>query len=323
REMMGKTGEAEDKMRQLDASGGAYLGVGPEQNLTYIAKVRPRIAFIMDIRRQAVIQHLMYKAIFHLSPTRAQFLSLLFSRPLPKDKASAADAPIGEILDVIGNATSDDKTYASNLAAIRKAIQEDFQFPLSERDQTDLDYVYKTFRNEGLNIGYQMGGMGGRGNFPNLKDLILQTDQNGKLGNYLATTDDFDFVRGLHQKNLIIPVVGDFAGKKALAAIGKYLRKNSFTVTAYYTSNVEQYLFQNEVFSAFAENVRKLPINDKSLFIRSASGRNQQHPARLPDHRSATLLQYIAVFLKDFDAGRYQNHYDLVMTNYIGAEKPQ
>ena len=105
--------------------------------------------------------------------------------------------------------------------------------------------------------------------------------------------------------------------------IGEYLRKNSFTVTAYYTSNVEQYLFQNEVFSAFAENVRKLPITDKSLFIRSSSGRNQQHPARLPNHRSATLLQYIAVFLKDFDAARYQSHYDLVTTNYIEADKPQ
>ena len=52
--------------------------MGPEQNFTYIAKIRPRIAFIVDIRRQAIIQHLMYKAVFHLSPDRVQFLS----RPL-------------------------------------------------------------------------------------------------------------------------------------------------------------------------------------------------------------------------------------------------
>src|ERR1044072_8511627 len=72
-----------DKMRQLGATGGAYLGVCPEQNFTYIAKIRSRIAFIIAIRRQAIIQHLMYKAIFHLSPTRPQFLSRLLSRPLP------------------------------------------------------------------------------------------------------------------------------------------------------------------------------------------------------------------------------------------------
>src|SRR5262245_49123486 len=45
-----------DKLREVHATGGAYIGVGPEQNFTYIAKVRPRIAFIVDIRRQAVIQ---------------------------------------------------------------------------------------------------------------------------------------------------------------------------------------------------------------------------------------------------------------------------
>src|SRR5215470_10970355 len=64
-----------DKLKQLGATGGAYIGVGPEQNYTYIAKIRPRIAFLIDIRRQAIIQHLMYKAVFTLSPTRAQFLS--------------------------------------------------------------------------------------------------------------------------------------------------------------------------------------------------------------------------------------------------------
>jgi hypothetical protein len=64
------------KLRQLGATGGAYIGVGPEQNFSYIARIRPRIAFIVDIRKQAIIQHLMYKAIFQLAPTRLQFLSL-------------------------------------------------------------------------------------------------------------------------------------------------------------------------------------------------------------------------------------------------------
>src|SRR5436190_6664036 len=74
-----------DKLKELGATGGAYLGVGPEQNFTYIAKVRPRIAFIIDIRRQALIQHLRSKAIFHLAPSRVQDLSLLLSKPVPKE----------------------------------------------------------------------------------------------------------------------------------------------------------------------------------------------------------------------------------------------
>ena len=309
-----------DKLRQQGATGGAYLGVGPEQNFTYIAKIRPQIAFIVDIRRQAIIQHLMYKAVFHLSPDRVQFLSRLLSRPLPKEKTLKPNAPIHDIVAVFTQAAADDKAYVANLAAIRKVIEDEFQFPLSEGDLKSLDYVYKSFREDGLDIAYRMDDSRG-GYFPALKDLILQPDLNNKLGNYLASVDDYDFVRNMHRKNLIIPVVGDFGGKKALRAVGDYLRKHGFTVTAFYTSNVEQYLFQNDVFTAFVENVRTLPISERSLFIRSATGRFP-HPARLPGHRASTLLQLMTLFLKDFDAGNYKSYYDLISMNYIAPDKP-
>jgi hypothetical protein len=308
-----------DKLRQLGATGGAYIGVGPEQNFTYIAKVRPRIAFIVDIRRQAMIQHLMYKAIFHLAPTRVAYLSLLLSRSLPKEKAPSPDASVNEILSYFSQAPADEVAYASNLAVIRKTIRDDFQVQLSEGDQASLDYVYRNFRNDGLEIAYRMEGMRG-GWFPSLKELIVQPDQNGKLGNFLANKEDYEFVRDLHRRNLIIPVVGDFAGNKALAAVGDYLRKNGFTVTAFYTSNVEQYLFQGGVFGGFVENVRKLPLGDRSLFIRAVPNTRFSHPAQLPGHRTTTLLQQMTVFLKDFDEGRYQTYNDLVMTHYIAAE---
>jgi len=182
-----------------------------------------------------------------------------------------------------------------------------------------LERVYKNFREDGLDIAYRMDDSRG-GYFPTLKDLITQTDLNGKLGNYLAASEDYDFVRNLHRKNLIVPVVGDFGGKKALRAVGDYLRKNGFTVTAFYTSNVEQYLFQNDAFTAFANNVRTLPINERSLFIRSATGRFP-HPARLPGHRASTLLQLMTVFLKDFDGGSYKSYSDLISINYIAPER--
>ena len=117
-------------------------------------------------------------------------------------------------------------------------------------------------------------------------------------------------------KNLIIPVVGDFGGKKALASVGDYLKKAGVTVTAFYTSNVEQYLFESGSFTAFANNVRKLPMTDRSLFIRSVSAR-YSHPAQLPGHRSTTLLQQVSVFLKDFDAGKYSSYRDMMMSSYI------
>src|ERR1700741_5421579 len=64
--------------------GGVYMGVGPDQNFTYIANLEPKISFILDIRRQNMLQHLMYKALIETSANRAEFVSRLFSRPRPE-----------------------------------------------------------------------------------------------------------------------------------------------------------------------------------------------------------------------------------------------
>src|SRR6185436_11723236 len=84
-------------IRQNGPKGGVYIGVGPEQNFTYIAAVHPAMAFVIDIRRQAVVQHLMFKAMFELAKDRADFLSLLFSRPRPQ--GLEASTPIARIWD--------------------------------------------------------------------------------------------------------------------------------------------------------------------------------------------------------------------------------
>lgn len=142
---------------------------------------------------------------------------------------------------------------------------------------------------------------------------------NGIQGNFLARPEDYRFVRDLQRRNLIIPIVGDFAGKKALAAVGEYLRKRGFTVSVFYASNVEIVLFmgrQDGPFSAFAANIKKLPMNERSLLIRSTFW-YYSHPAQLPGYRLCTLLQNIQVFLRDFDQSRYRDYRDVIMTHYI------
>ena len=274
-----------EKMRELGATGGAYIGVGPEQNYTYIAKVRPRMAFLIDIRRQAIIQHLMYKAIFQLAPTRGEFLARLLGKPLPKNKIPAAAAPLNELLALFEKVPTDEQAYAANLNMLRQTIEKDFEFALSEADQKSLAYVCQSFHEDGLGISYRVESQWGSSYFPTLKEILAGTDLKGQQGNFLASIDDYEFVRDLHRKNLIIPVVGSFAGPKALGAIGDYLRKHALTVTAFYTSNVEQYLFMDSIFDAWANNVRKLPLSEKSLFIRAIAGRGRAPGA----HRRASF----------------------------------
>lgn len=311
-----------DKLKELGATGGAYIGVGPEQNFTYIAKVRPKIAFIVDIRRQAIVQHLMYKAIFLLSPTRADFLSMLLSRPMKKE-APGSNASINDIADYLAKTPVDNSFYSTNLARIRNAIMQDFKFPLSRDDQTGLEYIYRNFRNQGLEIGFDVEGRWSRrfGHLPNLREIILQRDLKGKQGNFLASAEDYDFVRDMQRRNLIIPVVGDFGGKKALASIGDYLRKKGYVVSVFYASNVEIVLFdyggRSNSFPGFVSNIKRLPTNDRSLLIRSTFF-YYRHPLQIPGYSLCTLLQNISVFLRDFAEGRYQNYQDVIRTHYIG-----
>src|SRR5262245_21753227 len=56
------------------------LGVGPDQNFSYLAHMRPKLAVITDIRRQNMLEHLWYKALFAMSSDRVEYVSLLVSR---------------------------------------------------------------------------------------------------------------------------------------------------------------------------------------------------------------------------------------------------
>ena len=323
-----------DRLKELGARDGAYIGVGPEQNFTYIAKIQPQIAFIVDIRRQAVVQQLMFKAVFHHAATRLQFLSMLFSRPLSGRALPGADAPLEEIVQHIAEIPASPAAYAQNLSRISKTITQDFLIPLQASDRGMLEYVYSVFRDENFQLQYRSGGYGYRsGNygfrtsyrwsyFPTFQDLMFETDLSGKPGHFLVSRRDYDFVRSLQERNRIIPVVGDFGGRKALAAVGAYLKKNGYTVTAFYTSNVEQYLFSGGGFDDFAQNVARLPITDRSLFIRAYPNQRTRHPAQTGNHRLTTLLQKISVFLDDYRDGAYPDYWTLVRTHYIGPQRP-
>src|SRR4051812_35290249 len=92
-------------LRQTGVKGGVYLGVGPEQNFSYIAAIQPAMAFVLDIRRQAVMQHLMFKAVFEMAPDRVDFIATLFSKPRPAGVDSAA--PIQKIWDAFAPVQTD------------------------------------------------------------------------------------------------------------------------------------------------------------------------------------------------------------------------
>lgn len=296
--------------------GGVYLGVGPDQNFTYLVALKPKIAFIFDIRRQNMLTHLMYKAIIEQSSDRADFLSRLFARPRPAglDTASTADALFGAYQAV----ARDTIVARKNLASIRERLTKQHGFTLGDDDLSTIAYVYAAFVDGGpdLTYNFSQGRIGyGRGGMPSYAQLQIEADSAGVRRSYMATEGNFRALKQLEVNNLVVPVVGDFAGPKAIRAVAGYLKEHSATVTAFYLSNVEQYLFnQEDDWRKFFGNVGTLPLDSSSTFIRSVfngMGFNRAGPGLRAQQMLASMLTQVRLF----NEGRLASYYDVIQTS--------
>lgn len=304
-------------LEQQMRPGGVYLGVAPDQNFTYIIAVRPAMAFIVDVRRGNLLQHLMYKALFELSADRADFVARLFSKRRPA--GLTAKSTVTEIFTAFAAVRMSDADYkalyAANLAALTRHLTGTRGFALSSEDLQQLEEIYYAFFWDGPAVRYSASarGFGGRGGggYPTYEEMMMQSDWEGKARGYLATEANFRYVKSLEEKNLIVPVVGNFAGPRALRAVGRYIRERGSTVSAFYVSNVEQYLFMDGLWDAFAANVLTLPVDDKSVFIRSVSSRFGYNGRFLWSDGRASALDPLVPFAADVRAGLIRSYYDV------------
>jgi hypothetical protein len=304
-------------LKAILPAGGVYLGVGPEQNFTYIAALRPRLAFIVDIRRGNLLEQLLYKAFIEMSPTRGEFLARLFARKRPSDLPVNASPEV--MFSAFDNVVPSEDLFKENFQAARDKLVKEHKFALSDDDLKAMEYIYSAFFHGGIDVNYSFipnGGSGFGGGFPSYRELMSETDGQGENRSYLATEENFRILREYQRNNAIVPVVGDFGGDKALRAVGDYLRQHNATVGAFYTSNVEQYLFQEAyAWRRFLQNVATLPIDSKSTFIRSISNRGfpfSQFRRISPAARASTALCPIGELVKAFNAGQIHRYEDVV-----------
>jgi hypothetical protein len=257
-----------DLMRRVKP-GGVYLGVGPEQNFTYIAALRPKIVFIVDVRRGNTDLHLMYKALFELSRDRVDFVSRLLARPRPEGLTPTSTA--GEIFAAFAGVDPSERMLTTTLADIRHQLTTVHQFALTGDDLMRIEAIYRVFFLAGTRIQYSPYGSFGGTTQPTYAELMAATDEAAEPHSFLASDALFDAMRDLQQRNLVVPLVGDFAGPKTIRTIGDYARARGAVVTTFYVSNVEEYLQQTQR-TAFCRNVATLPITAESTFIRAVRG---------------------------------------------------
>lgn len=265
--------------------GRVYFGVGPEQNFTYMAALKPSMAFIIDIRHGNFDVQLMYKALFELSSDRADFVSRLFSRKRPEGLTPTST--VTEIFTAVLRSEGTRELYEENLKAIEDHLMKKHGFPLTDGDREGIEWAFGNYYRFGPSINYgsslsaanapaivgaTSGGGRGGNNGVTYATLMMADDGRGQNRSYLATEENFRFLKDLETRNLVVPVVGDFGGTKAIRAVGQYLKPLDTAVSAFYVSNVEQFLGQDGTWLNFCRSVKSLPIDDTSVFIRSGRG---------------------------------------------------
>lgn len=292
--------------------GGGYLGVGPEQGFAYIAEVEPAIAFMIDIRRDNLLLHLLLKAMFERSASRFEYLCLLYGRVPPLQQVPADTADLDDLLDYIEAVPFDSAHHERNHRALVARVER-FGVPLTEADRATITRFHREFATTGLALRYTNQGRSFRPWFPTVRDIYTATDLEGRQGSYLATEERWRRIRSMQAEDRIVPVVGDLSGPRAVRAIGDHLRRRGLVLSAFYLSNVESYLFRNGTFEAFVDNVRSLPADSSSVLIRSWFGRVPMLPGAAAGHLSTQQLHQVGRFLRYADGPDAPNYWGLVL----------
>jgi hypothetical protein len=241
-----------------------YVGVGPEQNFTYIVAFKPSMAFIVDIRKGNLLLHLTYKALVETSSNRVEFMSRLFARQQPSGVGPNSTAR--ELFRAFGAMEVSKNNAMGNYQQILHQLEIVNGFTLSEDDERGIAEVYRSFYNGGP---FVRGDFGGGTWIPSYAELMEQTDLHGFDHSFLQSEQNFQILKDYEARNLVVPLVGDFVGPRTIRMIGEYVRENRTTVDIFYTSNVEKYLFEAGTERRFYLNVSGLPIAADGLFIRT------------------------------------------------------
>jgi hypothetical protein len=314
--------------KQETKPGGVYIGVGPEQNFTYALALEAKMAFVVDIRRQNMLELLVYKALFEMADNRADFVAQLFSRKRPPNLD--AKTKVSVLFDAYRAVQPDEKYQQENIKTIKSVLAK-HGFKLSDVDLQTVERVHAVFYRAGPSIDYtfestQLPPRPAAG-FPSFERMMIATDGDcgspcltsyslppapGRSWSFLATEENFQYVRSMQRRNLFIPLVGDFAGPSTLRKIGQYLKEHSASVSAFYASNVEYYLDDKQQ-QAFYANVLTLPTDSSSVFLRFISGTGSLMPWWNPRIGNTSVVSRISdLRLAALPDGRMPSYLDLL-----------
>ena len=218
---------------------GAYIGVGPCQNLTYIGALRPRLAIICDSRPDNLIEHLMFKMLIERAASPLDYLLQLFSRVLERPPGT----DLREAEDLVAAfelGTPDPETFRDNLEWLRSEAKRRWEFDDGQLDR--LSYLYGEFFGKQLSITAVNKECAEALGSPTLRDVILARNSYRRNFHFLTDADRFGYVRQMHMEDRIIPMLGNFCSAASIELINDLLGEFGERADTIYLSNIEDYV---------------------------------------------------------------------------------
>ena len=213
-----------------------------------------------------------------------------------------------KIFDAFKTVPGSEARLQANVQAVLVRLERTHGFGLSEEDEGTIRSACTWFYVGGPATRWDSSGASW---IPSFAELMTETDRHGQPHSFLSSEEQFLTLKQYETDNRIVPLVGDFAGRKTIRAIGRYLKRHNATVGLFYTSNVESYLFRGAAWRTFFDNVSTLPIDEHSMFVRThftAAGFSRGQP----DYETSTVLDPIQGLLGAVQRGQIRSYGDLL-----------
>lgn len=229
----------------IEHLGGGYVGVGIDQNYSFIAAAKSEWAWLFDYDPTVVRLHKVLRAIIVQSPDRATFISHFEANA--KEKVLA-------LLSSAYSITPERAAYREIYAISRSSLLTYYQRQIDH--QVSVPDIVKA---------------------PTADEDAPRRKAYGKVGDaaedptfgWLATEEAYQYVRLLYSQDRIHIMKGDMLKEKTMQGIGAAARALGVSVRVYYPSNAPECWPHT---TQYKRNVLALPFDDASVVLTSLSG---------------------------------------------------
>lgn len=134
---------------------------------------------------------------------------------------------------------------------------------------------------------------------------VSRLRRGGTSFSWLSNPEYYEYVRALHRNGRVIARNGDVTAEQTLRGVGQACERLGTKVRILYFSNAEQFFPYS---ASFIQNVRSLPMDDRSIVFRTIRHRSIEIA---DDGRWHYMIQELPDFLARLETGHYRRSFAL------------